>query len=68
VRDAFQLGLAPRELGLVDERAVPQAAAALRGDPRTSSVSLEQSLRDAVARGLVSEGTAAGVLDPRAKG
>jgi len=61
VRDALQLCLALRELGLVDERAQAEAARALLGAPRSVRRDPGESARDAVARGLCTAATA-GVL------
>jgi hypothetical protein len=61
VRDALQLSLALRELGLVDEKALRETALALRSAPRRARRDPAESMRDAVERGLCSAATA-GVL------
>ena len=58
VRDALQLALALRELGLVDERAARETARALAGAARKARGDPGESARDAVARGLCSAATA----------
>jgi len=58
VRDAYQLGLALLDRGLVDERCVAAVRACLRDQGRRSEQELGHRLAEAVERGLVSGSTA----------
>ncbi len=63
VRGAFQLALALYQRGLLDNRAVREARVALQSKVIFRKPNLDELLKDAVSRGLISADTAKEIVD-----